>query len=442
MFSQNTNPAKSRCNLCSLLGQIDTQASQFYRAIRTTVIIQAHAKNPLSLQLIILLASLSALVAAAIDMYLPAFPTVATSLDITAGQVQQTLTIFLIGLGIGQGLYGPLLDRFGRRPPLLIGIALFSLGSLAAALTTSFEGLLVARFIQALGAAAGSVASRAVVTDTCDPQSSARIYSMLMQVMMIAPITAPMLGGLILLYGEWHLIFWALALFGIVCGVFTVRLLPETLPVERRVPLSARSIVRHYAIQLSNPSFFFYTLATSCTLGCLFIYINNSPFVFIEMFALTPNQFSYIFAGNALVMIGISQINLRLLKIYSVARVLFIGLAGYIAIGAMLLSLVQMGWAALWSYSILLGLGMAMLGLITGNLTAMTMAHTQQHAGIASALMGLIQFLLAATIGYLASIAAAPSLYTLPIALMLLGFIAMGLCLIGRYFAQNATPDP
>lgn len=394
------------------------------------------------MQLIILLASLSALVAAAIDMYLPAFPTVATSLDISEGQVQQTLTVFLIGLGIGQGLYGPFLDRFGRRPPLLIGIGLFTIGSLAAALTTSFEGLLIARFLQAIGAAAGSVASRAVVTDTCDPQSSARIYSMLMQVMMIAPITAPMLGGLILLYGEWHLIFWVLALFGVISGLFTIRLLPETLPVERRVPLSMRSIVRNYAIQISNPSFLFYTLATSCTLGCLFIYINNSPFIFINMFDLTPNQFSYIFAANAIVMIAISQINLRLLKLYSVTRILFIGLGGFIAIGLALLSLVQFGWEALWSYSILLGLGMAMLGLITGNLTAVTMAHTQQHAGIASALMGFMQFLLAATIGYIASIVAAPSLYTMPIALLALGLIAMGLCIIGRRFARKATPDP
>ena len=394
------------------------------------------------MQLIILLASLSALVAAAIDMYLPAFPTVATSLDISEGQVQQTLTVFLIGLGIGQGLYGPFLDRFGRRPPLLIGIGLFTIGSLAAALTTSFEGLLIARFLQAIGAAAGSVASRAVVTDTCDPQSSARIYSMLMQVMMIAPITAPMLGGLILLYGEWHLIFWVLALFGVISGLFTIRLLPETLPVERRVPLSMRSIVRNYAIQISNPSFLFYTLATSCTLGCLFIYINNSPFIFINMFDLTPNQFSYIFAANAIVMIAISQINLRLLKLYSVTRILFIGLGGFIAIGLALLGLVQFGWEALWSYSILLGLGMAMLGLITGNLTAVTMAHTQQHAGIASALMGFMQFLLAATIGYIASIVAAPSLYTMPIALLALGLIAMGLCIIGRRFARKATPDP
>lgn len=380
--------------------------------------------------------------ATAIDMYLPAFPTVASSLNINSAQVQQTLTVFVIGLGIGQGLYGPLLDRFGRRPPLLIGIALFIAGSLAAALTSSFEGLLVARFLQALGAAAGAVASRAVVTDTCDPQSSARIYSLLMQVMMIAPITAPMLGGLILRYGEWHLIFWVLALFGIICGIFTLRLLPETLPLERRVPLSVRSIVRHYVIQLSNPSFSFYTLATSCTLGCLFIYLNNSPFIFIEIFQLSPSQYSYVFAASAVGMIIISQINLRLLKFYPAGHVLFIGLAGFISVGLSLIGLLLLDWEALWNYSLLLGLGMAMLGLITGNLTAVTMAHTQQHAGIASALMGLIQFLLAATLGYLASLIAAPSLYTLPVTLLSLGLVATALCLIGNYFARQDTPDP
>lgn len=394
------------------------------------------------MKLIFLLASLSALVAAAIDMYLPAFPTVASSLEISEGQVQQTLTVFLVGLGIGQGLYGPFLDRFGRRPPLLFGIVLFTIGSLAAAMTTSLEGLLVARFLQAIGAAAGSVASRAIVTDTCDPQNSARIYSMLMQVMMIAPITAPMLGGVILLYGEWHLIFWVLAILGVVSGIFTVRWLPETLPVERRVPLSMRNIVRNYAIQISNPSFFFYTMATSCTLGCLFIYLNNAPFVFINMFGLTPNQFSYVFAANAVLMIAISQINLRLLKYYSAARILFVGLSGFMVIGLSLMVLVQLDWQALWSYSILLGMGIAMLGMITGNLTAVTMAHTQQHAGIASALMGFMQFLLAATIGFIASLLAAPSLFTLPIALLILGLVAMGMCVIANHFAQQATPDP
>ena len=263
-----------------------------------------------------------------------------------------------------------------------------------------------------------------------------------MQVMMIAPITAPMLGGLILRYGEWHLIFWVLALFGIICGIFTLRLLPETLPLERRVPLSVRSIVRHYVIQLSNPSFSFYTLATSCTLGCLFIYLNNSPFIFIEIFQLSPSQYSYVFAASAVGMIIISQINLRLLKFYPAGHVLFIGLAGFISVGLSLIGLLLLGWEALWNYSLLLGLGMAMLGLITGNLTAVTMAHTQQRAGIASALMGLIQFLLAATLGYLASLIAAPSLYTLPVTLLSLGLVATALCLIGNYFARQDTPDP
>jgi len=375
-------------------------------------------------------------------MYLPAFPTMATSLNITPGQVQQTLSVFLIGLGVGQGLYGPFLDRFGRKPPLLFGIALFTIGSFSAALSTSFEGLLVARFLQAVGAAAGSVASRAVVTDTCDPQSSARIYSILMQVMMIAPITAPLLGSLILSYGEWHLIFWVLTVFGLMSMFFTLRLLPETLAIEHRVPLSIRNIVRNYALQISNPSFFFYTLATSCTLGCLFIYLNNSPFIFIEMFQLTPNQFSYIFAANALLMIGMSQINLRLLKFYSAMRILILGLGGFMGIGLLLFALVQFDWVALWSYSVLLGFGIAMSGLITGNLTAVTMAHTQQHAGTASSLMGLLQFLLAAVIGFLASITAPPSLYTMPAALLILGSAALGLCWLARYFSLQGTPAP
>lgn len=404
--------------------------------------IQASVKNSLSMQLILLLAFLGAIEAAAIDMYLPAFPSVAAGLNISAGQVQQTLTVFLIGLGIGQGLYGPFLDRFGRRPPLLIGVAIFVIGSLWAALATSFESLLVARFLQALGAAASSVAARAVVTDTCDQQSSARVFSILTQIIMIFPITAPVLGSFILLYGDWQLIFWVLTAFGVVCGLFALRLLPETLPVERRVPLSMRSIVRNYSIQISNPSFFFYTLASSCTLGCLFIYINNAPFVFIDIFGLTPTQFGYIFGANALTMIGISQINLRLLKIYSTAQVLFIGLSGFVAIGLVLLTLVQLDAFTLLSYGVLIALGMAMLGLIGGNLTAMTMAHTQQHAGTASALMGFMQFLLAALIGFIASIVAAPSLHTMPTALLAMGLAAIGLCFIGKHFAQQPTPDP
>ncbi|MEG2632888.1 MAG: MFS transporter, partial [Comamonas sp.] len=145
-----------------------------------------------------LLAMITALDAMAIDMYLPAFPAVAQELGASAGKIQQTLSVFLVGLALGQGLYGPLLDRFGRRWPLLIGLGVFVLGSVLAALAPSVEWLLFARFLQALGAAAGLVAPRAIVSDVCSVQESARVFSVLMQVMMIAPILAPVVGSYLL----------------------------------------------------------------------------------------------------------------------------------------------------------------------------------------------------------------------------------------------------
>lgn len=370
----------------------------------------------------------------------------AISLDISAGQVQQTLSVFLIGLGIGQGMYGPLLDRFGRRAPLLGGLTLFVLGSLFAALTQSFEGLLVARLLQAIGAGAGAVTSRAVVSDRCDTQSSARIYSILMQVMMIAPITAPLIGGLILEYGQWQLIFWVLAAIGAACWLATLSLLPETLAVENRVPLSLSGIVRGYARQLTEKSFVFYTLATGFTLASLFIYISNSPFVFITSFGLTPVEFSYLFAANAIAMIVLSQLNLRLLKRYRAAIILYLGLAGFVLAGALLCLLVWFEQVSLWHYAVLLGFGIGTLGLITGNLTAVAMGYTRQHAGIASALLGLMQFMLAAALGFVVSFLA-PSLLTLPAAFVVFGGLALLCCRLGqrsgektaRRFSQTAA---
>lgn len=391
------------------------------------------------MQVIILLASLSALSAAAVDMYLPAFPTVALSLNISPGQVQQTLTVYLIGLGIGQGLYGPLLDRFGRKPPLLVGLALFALGSITAALTISFYGLLIARFFQAIGAAAGLVAARAIVTDTCDTHNSARIYSMLTQMMMIAPISAPTVGSLILIYGDWRLIFWLLTLLSIICWGCTVSILTETLMAESRVALSARNIMHNYAVQIYNPSFLLYALASGFTFGGLFIYVTTSPFIFISIFGLTPTQFGYIFALNAIAMILIGQLNLRLLNFYSAIKLLYFGLFCFISIGILLLILVNLnGLANLFIYWLLLGLGLAMLGLITGNITAVTMAHTQKHAGTTSALMGLIQFLLAAVVGFIFSFTEI-SLNTLPAALIMLGTIALILCVFAQKYTFKAS---
>lgn len=385
----------------------------------------------LGIRLIILLAALNALVAAAIDMYLPAFPAIGVSLAIDAGQVQQTLTVFLIGLAVGQGFYGPLLDHYGRRRPLLIGVLLFTLGSALAALAQSVELLLVARFIQALGAAAGSVTPRAIIADTCDVDTAARAFSMLMQVMMLAPITAPIIGSAVLLVGPWQLIFWVLVAAGSLAGLATLRMLPETLPPEKRLPISVHSIVRNYLKLLGHPRFLLYTLASGFMVAGLFTYISSSPFVFIEQFGLTPGQYSLIFGASASGMILTGQINLRLLRFYTPLQVLYLGLTGFVGAALLLGLLVLTGTAQAWSYALLLGLCLSMLGMTSGNQTAITMSYARQFAGIASSLMGMLQFLLAGLLSFLVNLMPT-QLATLPVALAGFGTMAIVLCIVAR----------
>lgn len=391
----------------------------------------------ISLKLIILLASLNALVAGAIDMYLPAFPAVAAGLGISAAQVQQTLIAFLLGLAAGQGVYGPLLDRYGRRTPLLLGILLFVAGSILAATAQSFEMLLFARFLQAMGAAAGAITPRAIIADTCDTRTSAKAFSILMQITMIAPISAPIIGSLLLKAGPWSLVFWFLAGCGALAGLFGLWLLPETLPVSQRLPISARSIVRNYFKLLSNPQFLLFTLASGCTVGGLFTYISHSPFIFIQHFGISPGHYSLIFAASAAAMIITGQINLRLLRRRQPVQVLYLGLYCFVAAAALLILLSLLQLESVLSYAIILGLCLSMLGMISGNLTALCMSHAGAFTGIASSLMGMMQFFLAGLLGFLASLA--PSgLLSLPVFLLGLGCLAIVLC---RFAAKKRQPD-
>ena len=359
------------------------------------------AAGGLSLSLILLLALFTAMDAMAIDMYLPSMPAIGRGFGVSAAQVQQTLSIFLIGLAVGQAAYGPLLDRYGRRLPMLIGVVIFVAGSVVAALAPSIEWLLTARFLQALGAAAGLVTPRAIVSDRCTLAESAPIFSLLMQIMMIAPILAPIIGGFLLEQGSWRLIFWALAgigVLGLLWGIVTV---PETLPAQQRSSLSLSSILHSYSQQLRLPIFMAYTLAGSFVLSSLFLYISHSAFIFTQHFDLTPSVFSYLFAGNAVSLVIGGQLSTSLLKRgFTETRVTYIGLCLHLLSGALLFVIVQLGLASLWSYATLIALAIGSLGLIFGNLTALTMHHSGKQAGVASALMGTLQYLISALAGY------------------------------------------
>lgn len=359
----------------------------------------------IGLALVILLALLTALDAMAIDMYLPGMPAIAQAFDTSAGRIQQTLSIFLAGLAIGQGLYGPLLDRYGRRLPLLAGVAVFIAGSMMGAMATSIDMLLAARFLQALGAAAGLVTPRAIVADRCNLKESSRILSLLMQVMMIGPILAPILGGWLLNHGDWRLIFWAMAALGLAGLLWGLYAIPDSLPRQQRIPLNVRSITSAYASVLRRRVFMTYTLASGLVLGSFFAYISGSAFIFTHHFGLNATQFSYLFAANSIGLVLGGLCGNRLLALGMPApRAMMLGLGLYTATGLLLLAAVWVGPDSLLLYAVLLALSIASLGLVFGNLTALTMHEAGAQVGIGSALMGMLQYLISAVIGFAVSL--------------------------------------
>lgn len=379
----------------------------------------------ISVGLLILLALLTALDAIAIDMYLPAMPAIANSFAVDAGRIQHTLSVFLAGLAIGQALYGPLLDRYGRRVPLIVGMLLFIAGSVASALSTSPEMLTLARFIQALGAAAGLVTPRAIVSDICSVTESSKIYSVLMQVMMIAPILAPVIGGMVLQAGSWQMIFWLLTLFGGIALLWCLCGLPETLSPQARTRLDAATLWRVYAGLLTQRDFMAFTLAGGFILGSLFTWISASSFILTGTFLLSPTTFSYLFAMNSIMLIGGGFLsNLLLKRGHTEIALTRTGITIHVLAGSILFIAALAGAASLTLFVVAIAIGMGALGLVFGNLTALTMQQAKHQAGVASSIMGALQYLLSSIIGFAYS-KWSVGLESLPLTLALCGAIAL-----------------
>lgn len=392
----------------------------------------------LGVPLLVLLALLTALDSMAIDTYLPGLPAIAADFGAPAARVQQTLVVFLIGLAMGQAVYGPLLDRYGRRTPLLAGIGIFTAGSALAALAPSLEGLMLARFIQALGAAAGLVAPRAIVTDLCDLRASARVFSLLMQIMTLSPILAPVLGGIILDHGGWRAAFWWLTAVGATGFLWCLRSIPDSRPAGFDAGAGLCAAITAYGRLAREPAFLARTLAGGFLLGGLFVYLGGSSFVFIETFGLTPRAFSYVFAANAVGFIIGGQIADMMHRCgWSAGRVMYLGLAAQGTAG-IILSLCLWGMApSPWIFAGLLAATLTAAGLIIGNLTALTMAGSGDRAGTASSFMGTVQYLAGALIG--AVPAAFPAtLAAIPLTIALCAAAAIIACLAADRWDQRS----
>lgn len=348
------------------------------------------------LRLILILGALSAFGPLAIDFYLPSFPSLARAFSTDVEHVQLSLASYFIGIAIGQLIYGPLADRFGRRKPLLAGVLLFGLASLACALAPNLEWLIVARFVQALGGCAGMVINRAVVRDLCDPINSAKVFSQLMLVMGVAPILAPLGGGLLLSTLGWQSIFLCLALFSGLCLLAVALWLPETLnPQGAAAPL--RGALGEYRRLLGDWPFLGHALTGGLAIAGMFAYIAGSPFVFIELYGVPAEHYGWLFGSNALGFILAAQVNAWLVARqgpgYWLRRLVWF----YLACGTLLLSVALARPAVLWPLLLPLFGCMASLGVLLPNSSACAMAGQGQRSGSASALLGSLQFTLAAS---------------------------------------------
>src|SRR5262249_6390354 len=305
-------------------------------------------------ELIVLLGALTAFTPVSIDMYLPALPTIGTAFSAEPGHVQLSLASFFLGVATGQAFYGPIADRFGRKKPLNAGLSLFAIASAGCAMATSINMLIVLRFFQALGACSGQVIARAIVRDLFQPRESARVFSLLLLVMGVSPILAPVVGGQIISWFQWRVVFWvitALALLGLTGVILRV---PETHRLEHKRSLQLRKVLGVYAELLKDRTFVGYAVTGGLAMAGLYTYIRASPFVFIEIFHVPAGRFGLFFGANAIGLIGASQVNVRLLHrfetVYIIRRVLVIE----IATGLLLLAGTALGLIGLAGTAVLL----------------------------------------------------------------------------------------
>jgi len=340
-----------------------------------------------------------------IDMYLPGFPAIALDLATSMANVQHTLAAYFIGLALGQALYGPLADRFGRKPPLYAGLGLYVAASLGCALARDIDSLILLRFVQALGGCAGSVITRAMVRDLFDTQTAARIYATLMLVMGAAPILAPLAGGQLLVWFGWRAIFWALTGFGLLCLLAVHFSLPETRKPDTNVSLHAGVILRTYGSLLADRHFMGYVLSGGFGFAGMFAYITGSPFVFIELHGVPAQSFGWLFGLNALGLIAGSQLCSHLLRRWPAESILRSAVYAHalFVVAMLVCAITRIG--GLPALLIPLFGAITALGFIAPTSAAIALSGHGQRAGSASALMGSLQFgiatLSSAAVGWL-----------------------------------------
>jgi len=356
------------------------------------------------LYLILILGLLTAIGPFSIDMYLPAFPDIARGLHTTVADVTLSLSSFFIGISFGQLLYGPLLERFGRKKPLYAGLCIYLIASIGCALAGSVNALIVLRLLQALGGCVGMVAARAMVRDLFEVKDNAKVFSMLMLVVAVSPIIAPTLGGYLTSALGWRSVFIALIIVDIIVITSAYFLLPESKGPNPNFSLRPGAIIKNFCGVITHPQFYTFALTAAISASGLYAYIGGSPHVFMELFHVTEKQYGWIFALIAMGLIGASQVNSLLLRTYTSAQLIRVALFCQSIVGITMVCLTLLGWSDLFVTIFLIFLFLCTQGFVFPNASALSLAHFGHTAGSASALLGAIQMTIGACTSALVSI--------------------------------------
>lgn len=383
-------------------------------------------------KLILILGSLTALGPFSIDMYLPGFAGIAKDLNTTVANVAMTLSSYFIGISAGQLLYGPLLDRFGRKKPLFIGLLVYILASLGCVFVKDIDTFIGLRFIQAIGSCAATVASVSMVRDLFPVREIPKVFSLLMLVVGISPMLAPTVGGYVTDAYGWHMVFFILMCIGIVILLAAQFGLPDSYTPDTSISLKPKPILLNFATVLKEPQFYTYAFTGSIAFSGLFTYVAASPILFMDIFKVDAKTYGWIFAFMSLSFILASQLNSVLLKWFSSEKMIFGALVTQTIVAVAFLISSIYGLLGMYETIGMLFLFLACLGISNPNTAGLTLAPFTRNAGSASALMGAIQLGLGAFASFAVGVFVKDSMVPMVVIMTVSTVTALVVLIIGK----------
>jgi DHA1 family bicyclomycin/chloramphenicol resistance-like MFS transporter len=365
-------------------------------------------------------------------MYLPGFKAIAKDLHTDVARVSLSLASFFIGISAGQLLYGPLLDKFGRKKPLYVGLTLYIICSICCLLVHSIDQLIVLRFVQAIGSCAAAVAAIAMVRDLFSVEESPKVFASLLLVIALSPMLAPTGGGYLITAFGWQSVFVFLAAMALLMLLGSIWWLPESYRPDPNYSLKPAPILKGFKEVLTTPNFYTYALVSAITFSGLFAYVSSSPIVFMDLYKVSATGYGWIFALLSVFFIGFSQINSLILKWFTSKKIVFWALLIQCLVSVLFLLAALGHLLNLYTTIAFIALFLGCLGFINPNASALSLAPFTKNAGSASALMGALQMGLGALASALISLCATDALWPMPTVMTGAAILSLIILLLGQ----------